>query len=271
MLFSYGSVAASSKRAIMEIGSHRAIVYAYLALVFLLIGGALITGSLPVFSVELLPLYLLQVAAGGFGAIAAYHALSFGKASVISPVSKSYVLLVILAGVFFLGESLSLFQVAGAVLIVISAIVISMGKGWKPAYEPWMPYLGLSIILRAYYYTNIKIFVNDMGAFASAVALETGITILVIMFHFLRGRDLSVPRMEQARFAVIAGSLIFFGSVFYNISVSFIGAALTAAVSAGTPIMSSVTSFFILGEKLEKRKYVAIVLTVFGLLLIALF
>ncbi len=270
MMLSYGSVSATSKRAILQIGRYKAIVYAYLTLVVLLGIGALITGSLPSFSPALVPLYFIQIGAGGFGAIAAYHALSFGKASVINPVSKSYVLLVILAGVVFLGEVLSEGQIAGAVLIVISASILSLEKGWKPTYEAWMPYLALSIIFRAYYYTNIKVFVDEMGFLAATVALEAGITSLVILFHFLRGRDLGFPGEKQLSFAILAGFLIFCGSTMYNLSVNFVGAALTAAISAGTPIIGSLVSFILLGERLEPQKYAAIMTTVIGLAMIML-
>jgi drug/metabolite transporter (DMT)-like permease len=53
--------------------------------------------------------------------------------------------------------------------------------------------------------------------------------------------------------------------------VAYIGAALTAAISAGTPIVNAAVSYLLLKEKLDRCKYAAIILVVLGLAMIVLF
>jgi drug/metabolite transporter (DMT)-like permease len=137
--------------------------------------------------------------------------------------------------------------------------------------EPWMPYLALSIICRAYYYTSIKGFVTALGPYQASLFLEIGIAAFIIAFHALRGKELALPKQTRGLLAPLsAGALLFFGSVSYSMSVSWIGAGLTSAVYSGTPIINSVLAYLALGERLDAAKYAAIALMVLGLMMIFL-
>ncbi len=268
-VISYGTVTATSKKAIGKTGRHKAIVYAYIVLIVLLFMGAALLDIDVGFASGLITGYIMQVVIGALGAIAFYKALDYGKASIISPISKTYVLFVLATSIIFLGEELTSLQIAGSMLIVVSAVIIALDR-WKLRLERWMVYLGLSMLCRIYYYTFIKTFVTAWGAYQTALLLETGIALFVIAFHALRGRDISPPAADRLRFPAMAGALIFIGSVLYSVSVGVIGAALTAAISAGGPIVNSIASYFIVGEKLDAHKYAAIILMVIGLAIIFL-
>ncbi len=264
----YGTVNAFAKKAIEEMGRHKAIVYSYFTMVILFIIGSFF--ALPVFSFpqELILEYVIVVCAGALGVIAAFKALDYGQSSIISPINKIYVLLVLIMSMVFLGEELSIGQIGGSVMIVTSAIVLASGDGGRLKPEKWMVYLGISILCRAYYYTFIKIFVEAMGPYAATLVLEFGIVLFVVLFHSIRGRDLSPPPVNKAVFPAVSGSMIFFGSLLYSVSVGTIGAALTAAVSAGAPMINAVTSYILLKEKLSFQKYLAIILMAIGLIAI---
>lgn len=267
-VLSFGTASSVSKRAITALGRHRAIVYAYAALVFLLLAGALFGGVAFSFPPEMLPAYVLQVAIGALGAIAAYKALDYGKASVVAPMAKTYVLLVLVAGMFVLGEELSELQAAGSVLMVGSALVLAFEKEAELKPERWMAYLALSIACRAYYYTFIRDFVSALGPYQATVVLELGIAAAVVAFHVLRGRDISPRPVGKSFPAAANGALIFFGTVLYSFSVGAIGAALTAAISAGSPIVNAAASRILLGERLDAHKYAATLLLALGLALV---
>jgi drug/metabolite transporter (DMT)-like permease len=270
-LLSYGSVSPSSKKAINELGRHKSIVYAYLAMVVLLLLGAVVLNISIEFPEYLLPGYLLQIVIGGLGAITAYKALDYGKASITSPISKVYVILVLAISIVFLGEQLTAGQVTGSLLMVGAAIVLALDSKGELKPKKWMLYLGISMLCRVYYYTFIKTFVTELGPYLATLSLELGIVVFVIAFHAVRGRDLSPPKISKVRFAAVSGTLIFFGSLAYSLSVAYIGAALTAAISAGTPIVNAAVSYFLLKEKLDTYKYAAIILVVLGLTMIVLF
>lgn len=68
---------------------------------------------------------VLSGLATGASWLAYYRALQLGPASLVSPIDKSSVLLVMLLGVIFLGEHLSPKQWAGAALIAAGILVIA--------------------------------------------------------------------------------------------------------------------------------------------------
>jgi len=263
-LLSFGTLSAISKKAITEIGRHKAIVYAYIVMVALLLAGTLVMGLNLILPQELMLLYAAEVIIGSLGVIAAYKALHYGKASLTGPISKSYVLIVLVMSILFLGEELSLGQIGGSVIIVIAALFLAM-DGKKLQSGPWLLFLGFAILCRAFYYTFIKNFVVALGAFEATVLLELGITIFVMIFHAIRGKDISPPEIKKGIYPALAGTFAFSGSLLYSISVGMVGAALTAAISAGTPIVNAIASYFLLGEKLDMHKYAAILLMVVGL------
>jgi drug/metabolite transporter (DMT)-like permease len=264
----FGTVNALSKKAIGEIGRHKAIVYSYFTMVILFVIGSFFVMPAFSFPQELILDYVLIVSMGALGVIAAFKALDYGQSSIISPINKIYVLLVLVMSVFFLGESLSTGQIGGSVMIVASAIILGAGDGGKLKPEKWMLFAGISVVCRAYYYTFIKTFVEALGPYAATVVLELGIVLFVVLFHSIRGRDLSPPPLKKAFFPAASGTMIFFGSLLYSVSVGAIGAALTAAISAGAPIINAFASYFLLKEKLGFQKYLAIVLLAIGLVAI---
>jgi len=268
-LLAYGSMGTASKSAINNMGRHRAVAYSYAVLVCLLAIGAIIIGSAVSFPQELLGAFALQIVIGALGSISEYKALHHGKASVIVPVGRISSVLVLAASIAFLSETPGVFQITGALMIVCAALVVARDEGGKARVEPWMPYLALSILCRAYYYTSIKDFVSALGPFQASLFLECGIAAFIISFHLLRGKDLSLPKPAGlAAPAIAAGCLLFIGSLLYSYSVGSIGAGMTSAIYAGTPIVNTALAYFVLGEKLDRMKYAAIALMVLGLLMI---
>lgn len=268
-LLSYGSMGTASKKAISKIGRHRAIAYAYAVLIALLIAGALAFGLGVSFPEALIPAYALQIAAGALGAVSEYKALHYGKASVIVPVSRISSVLVLAASIAFLSESPGLLQIIGALMIIGAAMVVAGAGRGRVAFHPWMPYMALSILCRAYYYTSIKGFVTALGPYQASLLLETGIGLSIILFHAIRGKDLSPPAPALAAApAAAAGCLLFAGSVLYCTSVESIGAGMTSAIYSGTPVVNAILAYFILGERLDGPKYAAICVMVLGLVMI---
>ncbi len=268
-LLAYGSMGTVSKKAIASIGRHRAIAYSYIVLVALLFGCALALGLSISLPEALVFAYVIQIAAGALGSISEYKALHLGKASVIVPVSRMASVLVLGASIAFLSETPGVFQIIGALLIVAAALIVARDEGGKLSLMPWMPYLAVSILCRAYYYTSIKGFVLALGPLQASLFLEAGIAAFIITSHILRGKSLSLPKPAIAAApAAAAGCLLFAGSALYSTSVASIGAGLTSAIYSGTPVVNTVLAYFLLGERLDGQKYAAIALMVLGLAMI---
>ncbi len=261
----FGSGGALAKKAIEILGRYRAIVYFYAVFAAILIGAALLFRIDIGLADDLILPYIAQITIGAFAIICFYKALEKGKASVLAPLGRLHVLLVMLAGVVIFGEMLSAKQIAGSLLMIGSAVVIAMDSWKGMKMEKGIPYMPFAVAGWAYYFSFLKIFVEAMGPFAATVVVELGVAFIVIAYHMLRRRNLSVPSLKDARFTIANGTAVSIAALFYNISIDGIGVALTAAIVAGAPIVTAVISYFMLGEKLDAYKYAAIVLMVVGL------
>jgi drug/metabolite transporter (DMT)-like permease len=265
---SFGINGTANKDSMNKVGRHKTIVYGYALISAILLAGALIFRLDLAIPQRLLPLYLLDIIIGAGAVIAYYKAMDLGRSSTTLALSQSYVLLVLLAGVLLLGEKLSLPQVAGSLIILFSAIAISIPKDGR--LEGGTIFLPVTIIGWTAYYSIIKIFVDSLGPYSATVVLESGIFVIVSLFYFVRGKDLSLPERIGWPSIGVQQVTACLGSVFYSMSVLVIGAGLTSAIGSGSLIVNSIASYLWLKEKLDARTYLAIVAMVVGLILIAI-
>ncbi len=266
-LFSYGANTSVVKKAINEAGRYKTISYVYLFIVILVSLLFLISGNLLEIPHSLIPLIFVQVAIGTVAIIVRYKALEIGRASVHAPLLKLNVILVFIIGIFFLGESPSVMSVLGASLVMVSSTIIALEKG---RLEKGVKHLAITIILWGVYFSMLKIFVEAMGALQATLVLEAGIMVMVWAYYLVRDRDLGFP--EKGRLTImLSGLLATVGAYAYNLSVAAIGVALTGAIVAATPVLNAVFARLILQEKLSKAKYLAIVLSMLGMVLVIMF
>lgn len=263
----FGLNGAATKNAIDEAGRHKAIAYGYAIRAAILLAGCVLFRVVPAIPIQLLPVYFLEIAIGAGGVIAFYKAMELGRSGTMLALSQSYALLVLLAGVLFLGENPSPVQIAGSLIILFSAIIIGAARGGR--LENGTAYLLITVMAWGVYYTAIKVFVDAMGPLGATVALECGIFVLVSMFYIIRGKDLSLPTESGLKSIGVEEIIATSGSLLYSFSVLAIGAGLTAAIGSGALLVNSVASYFWLKEELDARTYLGIAAMVVGLILIA--
>ncbi len=261
----YGSVSTFSKFNIKNLGRPKALVYISLFLVCFLILSAFILQIPLNLPKELIPLYIFQIIVGASISLVHFKTLENGHVAAISPITRTSVLLVVLTSIFFLNESISLVQMAGATIIVLSAFIISDRFDLR---KKWFRLALITVMLRTIYFTTLKIFVSEIGPLSALVLLESGNAILIVLYNLWKGKDIRMTK--DIRYAAIPALLIVLGALFYNFSVSTIGAGLTAAISGSIPVVGAILSFIVLREKLAFKKYVAIMFLVLGIVLLFL-
>jgi transporter family protein len=272
-LFSLGSNTAVSKRAIHSASRYQAIVYMYIVLSILLVIAAVVFGVQFPVPGAILPILIFSIIVGALAIIARYKAIEMGKASIISPLGKTYVILVLLIGILVFGESLSLTNAFASLLILISAGIISFSgkKLTDLSIERGVPFILLSILGWGIYYSLLKPIVAALGPFAATFYLEIGITMFVLGYAIIRKKKTALPDPASSRFIVTSGFLVFVGSLAYSFSVEAIGIALTAVIVSCTPAVNLIASRILLGEKLSYAKYGAIALLIVGLIVLFTF
>lgn len=270
-LLAFGSCGVIIKKSIDKIDHGPTLTISYLTVSFFLICGAFLTGMNFTFSIDLLLIYLLEIIIGAVAIIALTKALGSGKASIISPAGKLSNLLVLFAGIIFFNEIISVPQVFGILLIISAIIILLLNNKLEFHYEKWMFYLGIAIISYAFYFTCIKLLIEPLGFYQATLLIEVGIAILVMGYYLFIGKKLFPKSYKNTGYAFLFGLCILVGATSYSLSVSLIGVGLTASIAAGTPIVAAISAFFLLNEKLNFHKYIAIAFVVLGLIVVTLF
>ncbi|MCI0504175.1 DMT family transporter [Candidatus Micrarchaeota archaeon] len=257
-----------TKTTISHGGRYRAIVYNYLGVILLLAAGAILLGIPIAFPPELLPAYAVQSVVGAASVAAFFKAYESGKASVLAPLSMLYVLVVLFFGYFVFGELLSLQQLGGASLVLLSAFVLAFEDLRSFRLEKGVLYLLLTVVGWGYYFSFIKLFIPLMGAYMATLALESGVAAVVITYYLTKKKGMTLPNRKESSIIAVRSILIFAATLLYTYAVAGIGVSLTSVIVAGTPLVSVPSAHLILGERMSPHKYAAVLLIVLGLALV---
>ena len=266
----FGLGSTISKKTISENGLYRAIVYNYVFVALLLIVGAIFFHQSLSFPSTLVFPYLIEILIGAVAVIALFRAFEIGKASVLGPLSMLYVLVVLFGAIVFFGENVSQYLMAGCLLLISSSLFLSFENLRKFKLESGVALLLVTIFGWGYYYSAMKIFVPVLGAYMTTFYLEIGIGIIVSTYAILSKKDVSPPKSSDSIEIFFRSGLLFLGSLLYSASVGNIGVGLTSAIVSSSSLVTAISSYFMLKEKLDFSKYLAMFISIIGLVLIFL-
>ncbi len=266
----FGIADVVTKKSITDTGTYKSAVYGYVILVALIILGALFLGIEISFPKNMVA-YLVQIIIGATAVLALFKAFEEGKASILAPLTKLNVLIILIFGTLILGETLTAIQLAGSVLVIGSAFILSFTDLKNFKLEKGVTYIFITILGWGYYYSFFKTFVAELGTYQAMLLLEIGVAIVVISYCILIKKDLSLPPLGDWKYIGARSTSLFIGTILYSSSVNVIGAGISAAIIAGSPVITALLAYPLLGEKLDRYKYTAIVTMVAGLVLMFLF
>jgi len=249
----------------------RAITYRSAIISFILILSSLFFVSSFAIPQSLYPVLLFEILVGAVALLMFFTALKQGKAAVIGALAQMFVLIVIVIGVFIFGETLSLLRWAGAGILVLGGFMVAFEKfSLKELKLEKGTIMVMGTILGwGIYYSYMKEVVIAVGPFYASVLLETGIFIVILLYAFIQKEKLGMPRKEMKRYVIVGGLAITIAILAYSFSVEIVGVVLTAMMVAAVPVVNAIFARIFLKEKLNKVKYVSIVLLMLGLMLIA--
>ena len=113
------------KKTVTKNGVYKAIAYNYVGILSLLFLGALVSSQSFSFPFELIFPYIVQIIIGAISIIALFKAFEKGKPSILVSFTNLYVLIVLLIAIFILGEKLSIFQILGIALLILSGFILA--------------------------------------------------------------------------------------------------------------------------------------------------
>jgi len=269
--FSWGSEGILDKKSLEKLNPYNALSVRYFFVFLWVILAALIFTEIKFPSVELIPYLLFTCLVGSAAIIFFFKSMNTGTMSLSVGIAKNYFLVTIAISIVFFQETLSFNQIIASLLILSSLFLLSFDrkeKGFQLGKGTFFALL--TLVGWGTYFALIKPIVLELNPFNAALFLESIIFLMILVYSILTKKELKLNERKSNYFAFFASILLVIGSIAYNFSIALIGASLTAIIVAPTPILASILARIFLKEKLSTVKYLAIIVSVIGLILLFL-
>jgi len=202
-----------------------------------------------------------------------FKAYSYLEASIASPISRVKLFFVLILGVIFLNETISLGKVAGTLLIFIGIVVLSYKKNVK---RPHIEKKGIALIILSTMLISVALLIDKYALNFFTVATYTAPIYLmkpILLIPWVMKRKHHIKSIfKQSLIAVFATSALSVGYYYLTLM-----AFKQAEASAIVPITEMSTLFAVIGgivilkeRTFITRKLIAATIVVFGAILVAL-
>jgi drug/metabolite transporter (DMT)-like permease len=206
----------------------------------------------------------------GSGFLLFYSGLNVDSLSSTGVTLNIQQVLVIIIAVYILGESTTLIQATGIVLIVAGALSVSAKI--PPIRRKFLLVAGLANISWGIYYLPLSLSINliHLGSVPLFLGRLMGL-FLVLPFAFLgrKENENKIPK-KSLILIIMAGFFDGLGNVFYSISIQTGIFVLAGSIVAMLPATLAVAGFFLYKDRMNYSKILGIALSVIGALIVSL-
>lgn len=265
-----------SKPATMRLGTRRMLAFIAIAeggvylLLFLVLRGPLPTDN----SYAILAAFLAALT-GTLGYIFYYEGILVGSVGLMGTITAAYPVPTILLSLWLLGESLTLLQAAGAVLVLIS--VIALSREPRPAARGKSSALAFALMAFVAwglwgYFSKVAVDGVGEGNLFGFYALSN-ILVLGVFLALTRKRPRDAPHADRGgalAFGLLDVAFGASGVIVLTFAYALGPASLVSAITGSYPLVSTLAAHFFLKEKFEGKDAVALLLFIPGIVLIAL-
>lgn len=189
------------------------------------------------------------------------------------PILFTFPLLTILLSVLFLNEKIRPEVVMGTVLIVVGIWILSRGKstGDEKNVRLGVSVAVLAAFLYAFSIVATKTGLKDVDPFQSAlISMPVPLLLLYLYYSMNEGARTIFKFKKEAYILLGLGGIVGmgFGSYFFFVSLTKIGAAKATGLAAITPVLSSLIALITLKEKLNAALLLGTGATIAGIWII---
>lgn len=193
------------------------------------------------------------------------------------PIAMSFPIITFFLTVFFLGESLILSRLAGAIIAVFGIILISNEQNKQeesdtPSRLDIIGILGaiITALLYAVGTTVLQVGIEGVDPIAgNLIRIIVGSIAFIPMVAVARFGGMKVPPQKATVRVVVAAFFgMAVGSLFYVTAVAMVGAAIMSVIASSAPIFAIPVSVFFLKERVTSRAGVGILATIIGVVLV---
>ena len=217
----------------------------------------------------ILPIILCDL----FASMVVNGAVFNGKLTVVSPIMAAYPVLDILFGFFLLNEGISKIQVALAVLICLSIIILAMSQK-KSEHAPH-PIKGIifailyMLLVACSTFFEKTIYINDFSVYE--LYYYKGMVYTAVSVFFGMVVIISPVKMQKPNFSIIKGNgLAPIGNIVYSFALQFGAMSIVATISSLYSVLTNIVSRVFLKEKINIKERVCIATIIVSTFLLVL-
>jgi drug/metabolite transporter (DMT)-like permease len=208
-----------------------------------------------------------------FAFLAFYKALRIGKVAVVVPIANTYSIIIVLIGILFLNENITLFLGIGIILTILGTVLTSfklkdiMNLNLKKA-APGVKYAIITMLGWGILYASVGIISKQLGWFWPILILTVGSTIVLFIYSSINKIKASFPtKLTNLMFwYVLIGTAAF---LFYSVGTSRGQISLVGPIAAAAPFVTVILARTLTKEKIDANQIVGIACIIMGLVIIA--
>jgi drug/metabolite transporter (DMT)-like permease len=210
---------------------------------------------------------MLRLILGGAAYMSALENISISR---FIPILFTFPLLTILLSTLLLHENLRQEVVAGTVLIIVGVWILSKGhnSGGEKNVRRGVLFGVLTAFLYAFSIVATKTGLNYVDPFQSVlISMPLPFAMLYFFYSMKHGSSMVFKFRKEAYILIGLGGIagMAFGSYFFFVSLTLIGAAKATGIAAITPFLSSMLALVTLKEKISLELLLGTAATVAGI------
>lgn len=205
--------------------------------------------------------------------LSAYQAIKTGVIGVVAPITNSSALITIAISAIFLREFFSAGQLAAAALTIFGVILFAIDfSEFKRSdvfnFRSGVPYAMLACVIWEITYAFYKIPVAAIGPILTAFLIEFGNLMAAVPTNLLTKTTLARPDKKILFWLFAIGILAAASTLFYNLGLQYSNGnvGIIASIVFCNPLIAAIYGLLVYKEKLISKQWLALALTMAGII-----
>ena len=205
-----------------------------------------------------------------FGFLCFITSMKRGSITLSGVIATSYPALTTILAVIFFGEKIGILQIIAITIVVVGVSMSSMsGKAknmLKDIRTSGTLFALVTLVLWGTYSAFIRIPVEQVGWFLPEYILCINGAIVFVLISFIAKSKTTFKRPKLIIFLILSSIFTFAGGMFYNYALSKGPTSIVAPIAGSSPAIFVIIAYFLFHEKLNKKQWAGILLTVIGII-----
>ncbi len=223
------------------------------------------------FPFEGLPLLVITCAALGFTSFYFYDALKMDRVGIVSPLSSTYVLLVVFLAVFLAREPFSPLQILGTI-IAIAGIILTLLEDiphHKTIRRETIIQVGILFVVWGAAMFQMK-YLSQIYS-GEQISFSISFVFIIVSVITILWKKEKIQLSNEGGLAFLAGMGWSAGTMVYNTALKTANISLISSITSFYPIVALILGILVGKESIRTHQIIGIILTLAGIAIVYAF